>query len=530
MLTSPLIFLLRLPMVISPHFELCLSPEGILYTDPELPLQQEQHLTLFFKEDPSLGLLHLGLQDFSEPLPPTLDFWRLFSKKFITKVCKLVSSDQENTPTPTLTDEELQEFIESIPFMKGAEYLSHDTLLSLWAELSSSLQKELKKFSGSLQQYLEQYSPHWNLLAKVCFHLAENKNHPQKPFAFLATYTTALSQNATAQHLPLKRALQSSSQEKISLLPILTPLQKTAEKSPFIKSLVDSGKIFEVGSWDAKTAYRFLVDIPLMEENGISVRVPNWWTPQKKPRLQASVSLGTQPSTFGADTLFDFDVQIALGDETLTQEEWQALQQSNDPLVYIKGKWVEIDREKLNNVLNHWQALKRATNGGLSFQEALRLLSGLDNSNSLSLDEWSTTHAGSYLKSILDTLKSPGQLPLIFLQKLQATLRPYQEKGANWLWTLYKLRLGGCLADDMGLGKTLQVLSLFLSIKEEGEANHPHLLIVPASLLGNWLREAKKFTPSLVIAVAHSSVKTQAFSNADIVLTTYGFVQRMPLL
>ncbi len=109
---------------------------------------------------------------------------------------------------------------------------------------------------------------------------------------------------------------------------------------------------------------------------------------------------------------------------------------------------------------------------------------------------------------------------------LQATLRPYQQKGVQWLWMLYQLRLGGCLADDMGLGKTIQVLSLLLAIKEVSPSGKPHLLVVPASLLGNWQAEAARFAPSLKIAVAHSSAEQISLEGIDLVLTTYGFVHR----
>jgi SNF2 family DNA or RNA helicase len=78
----------------------------------------------------------------------------------------------------------------------------------------------------------------------------------------------------------------------------------------------------------------------------------------------------------------------------------------------------------------------------------------------------------------------------------------------------------------MGLGKTIQVLSLLLAIKGHCPSGKPHLLIVPASLLGNWQAEAAKFAPTLKIAVAHSSANHGDLSTADLVLTTYAFIYR----
>src|SRR6266853_6596574 len=95
---------------------------------------------------------------------------------------------------------------------------------------------------------------------------------------------------------------------------------------------------------------------------------------------------------------------------------------------------------------------------------------------------------------------------------LQATLRPYQVEGVNWLWFMTELGLGACLADDMGLGKTIQVIDLLLQRKRiagsqaaKSMPNAPSLLVVPASLLGNWRQELARFGPSLRAFFAHRS-------------------------
>src|SRR6185295_5111322 len=114
---------------------------------------------------------------------------------------------------------------------------------------------------------------------------------------------------------------------------------------------------------------------------------------------------------------------------------------------------------------------------------------------------------------------------------LQAQLRPYQVIGVNWLWFLSRLGLGGCLADDMGLGKTIQVLALLLLLEQKGDRG-PHLLVVPASLLGNWRAEMERFAPSLRPVTLHPSATSAAdlaagpaiLGDADVALTTYGTV------
>ena len=524
--------------------ELSLSPERCVYlnrdmqTGEQLPLSEVTKIEELFAGGAATGLLHLGLRDFKSLLPSSFLFWQTFSREIITRFCKLQTA---NIDQPLST--EMQGMVDKAPFMKGAEYLSEGVLVSIWQEIEKALRKELQNFPGSVQEYLSQYSSRWNLVGRVCFHLAENKNNEQKPFAFLATYTTMAAQSSVAQHLPLKRALQESAMEKTSaaLLSLLIPVQKAATLSPFVKGLVDSGTIFEAVAWTVHEAHRFLRDIPLMEASGVIIRVPNWWNAQKPPRLKTEIHLGGRPgSVLGLGSLLEFDIGLALGNgEQLTREEWNSLQKGEGSLVKIKGQWVEVDRDKLNALLSHWDQLKKVSRGGLSMAEGLRLLAGINpatlpnreaNGEGASV-EWSQVTAGNWLKTVLEKLKNPQQcqekaVEEALSRELQGTLRPYQRKGVQWLWTLYQLRLGGCLADDMGLGKTIQVLSLLLCVKEICPPDSPHLLIVPASLIGNWQAEAARFAPSLKIAVAHSSAPKIELKGVDLVLTTYAFVHR----
>src|SRR5690606_1229062 len=105
---------------------------------------------------------------------------------------------------------------------------------------------------------------------------------------------------------------------------------------------------------------------------------------------------------------------------------------------------------------------------------------------------------------------------------------PYQQAGYNWFHFLQKYHFGGCLADDMGLGKTIQTLALLQKSKEEQQtlAIHiPSLIIMPTSLIYNWINEAKKFTPDLKIYTHTGCGREKSpdfFSNFDLVITTYG--------
>jgi len=104
--------------------------------------------------------------------------------------------------------------------------------------------------------------------------------------------------------------------------------------------------------------------------------------------------------------------------------------------------------------------------------------------------------ATGWLGDVLAQLNSRDSFEQLPPPKMNATLRPYQLRGYSWLAFLKRLGLGACLADDMGLGKTIQTLALVELDRELGE-KRPVLLVCPTSVVGNWEKEAARFTPGL---------------------------------
>lgn len=539
------------------HLALALSASGQLYLDTRSIVQEiltekiADKIHTFFSDNVILGLLRLGLTDFTDQLPSSFIFWQHFSQRFITEICKHATDPEIIAIAPILSETESQEFLKNAPFFTGIEYLNSEVLTNLWHALQSALSNELINTKKNLQEYLSTYNTNWNLIGRVCFHLAENKQNEEKPFAFLATYTTRLT-NRSAQHLPLGRALEEYAGEKNkpALLALLLPIQKAATQSHVIKELVDSRDIFQPQAWSVNEAYRFLKDVPLFESAGVIVRVPNWWNSKKPPRPQISISIGEKKAgLLGLNALLDFDMQIALANgDKISPDEWKAILASTEHLIKVKGQWVEVDPEKLKEVLTHWKKIqKNFKEEGLTFGEGMRLLAGAqtgksdaENEFATVAAEWSHVTAGAWLNETLAHLQSPEQscdktlLPVL-KKYLHATLRPYQMAGVSWLWLLYNLKLGGCLADDMGLGKTIQVLSLLLLAKHLQQPKNPHLLIIPASLIGNWQAEIARFSPDLNILIAHSSVdknhvkeiNAASLTKIDLVITTYSFAHRL---
>ncbi len=383
----------------------------------------------------------------------------------------------------------------------------------------------------------------------VYFHLAEQKHNSKYPFAFLATYTLSIDQVA-ALHIPLGRVLQENHVDRNALLlELLRPIQKAAEASVFLKSLLTTDAIFKPTALTAMQAYAFLKDLPLYEAAGIIIKVPNWWNSKKPPRPAITLKLGNGSQALaGLDALLDFNLYVALPDGSqLSNQELNDILATQDNLVRIRGQWLELDQQKLRQVLDYWG---KKSKRGLSFAESLRYAAGFHDAATTDeiandVAEWSTILEGAQLQKILSFIRDPESqggtaIKTILRQNLKAQLRPYQLHGVSWLWTLYNMQLGGCLADDMGLGKTMQILSLLL-LAQNSNAENKYLLILPASLLGNWVAEIKQFAPTLRYYVLHSSEnnidaseintgKIPNLTNLNLVITTYGLASRLDFL
>ncbi len=546
------------PPMISEPCTVTISIHGALFLLlPISPVIVPERIQAAFADRSEDGLLHLGLSELETALPSDLAYWRDFSKMYFSRLCALPGLSELDAEEPIVLKpprEELAAMAAAAPPMAGGENLNEQVLLGLWEGLHLAFQGALRASSGNVQEFLASRGSSWNLVGRVCFHLAENKEDEHSPFAFLATYSHRLSAKGKAQHLPLGKALQeyADDKNKAQLLQLLLPVQKGAKESQFLKALVDSGEIFHPLAWTPQEALSFLRDIPIFESSGVIVRVPDWWKAKKPPRPTVSVTVGGgKTSILGIDSMLEFSVKLTLDGEQLTEKELQAILSSTSGLALIRGKWVELDNKKLTEVLDHWKSVERAAEGGgISFIEGMRLLSGAsiggDAGDVIAGDasDWAQVTAGNALSTLLIQLKDPdGIISTADPGKLlQATLRPYQQTGVRWLWFLNRLGLGGCLADDMGLGKTIQVISLFLLLKRDGSKDAPpSLLVVPASLISNWKSEIEKFAPSLRYKIVHPSANStgapftqtptsDAFATTDVVITTYGYLGRLPWL
>ncbi len=445
----------------------------------------------------------------------------------------------------------MAEFTLRAPPMRGGEFLAPELLETLWGELGALISSQTAE--SGLAAWLKAKNPLWHTVGRVTFHLAENKRDLERPFAFLATYTHRISGQGKPQHVPMARALQeyAGAKNKSALANLLSPVQRAAERSALARELVESRRLFAPQAWTPGQAHRFLRDIPLFEESGLLVRVPDWWTAGRPSRPQVNVRIGeTKGSLLGFESLMDFSVEVALDGERLTNAELRQMMAAKEGLVLLKGKWVEIDRDRLNQVLEHWRRIERSGDG-ITFLEGMRMLAGLGRGGAsdplaeAETREWSQVVPGEWLRQTLEAMRDPRVIQGFDPERdLRAQLRGYQRAGTHWLWFMTRLGLGACLADDMGLGKTIQTLALLLQIKREASSlsGPPSLLVAPASLLANWKKEIARFAPSLDVFFLHPSETppetmkaatekpVDAFSGRDLVVTTYGLVARLSWL
>src|SRR3569833_1524424 len=242
-------------------------------------------------------------------------------------------------------------------------------------------------------------------------------------------------------------------------------------------------------------------------------------TTRTKSEPGATVSSG-----FGLDDLVGFRWDLAGEGEDSTEEELAELARLKAPLVRLRGRWVELDDAQLRAAL---EFLSRGRDGEMSASPAVRAAvhAGDDTLPLLEID--ADGALGDLLSGEADRRRTPVPTP----EGFEGTLRPYQERGLAWLSFLDGLGLGAVLADDMGLGKTAQTLAL-LEQRRKSPHSGPTLLIGPMSLVGNWQREAARFTPKLRVYVHHGVGRhrgeelARAVREADLVLTTYGTAAR----
>ncbi|HUH69537.1 MAG TPA: DEAD/DEAH box helicase [Mycobacterium sp.] len=280
---------------------------------------------------------------------------------------------------------------------------------------------------------------------------------------------------------------------------------------------------------DADGAYRFLsATAGVLDAAGFGVLLPSWWDRRRKLGLVLSAhtpvdGVVSKASKFGRDQLVKFRWELAVGDDTLTQDEIAALAETKAPLIRLRGQWVAVDQEQLRRGL---EFLQRKPTGRKTAAEILALAASHPDDIDTPLEVISV-RADGWLGDLLSGAAAQSLRPLEPPDGFTATLRPYQQRGLSWLAFLSSLGLGSCLGDDMGLGKTVQLLAMETLQRHQDPDTGPTLLLCPMSLVGNWQREAAKFAPGLRVYAHHGGARMRGdalgelLEQTDLVVSTY---------
>lgn len=309
-------------------------------------------------------------------------------------------------------------------------------------------------------------------------------------------------------------------------------------------------------------AFEFLKESAwVLEDAGYKIVVPAWWTPagrrKAKIKLKGSGKSATSSKTqaksyFGFDQLIEYQYELAIGDETISVKEWEQLVNAKAPLVKFRGEWIELDRDKMQEMLTFWQQQGQGSSA-MSLIDLMKLTA---------TDPDYEVDRESSLAEMLSKLQDKQQFePIENPPQLNGTLREYQKRGVAWLQYLENLGLNGCLADDMGLGKTVQIIARLVNeraaISEVAESTKakkstktakskkvlpafasvneipPTLLIAPTSVVGNWQKEIEKFAPHLRAIVHHGSDRMQdaatfqdVYQTHDLIITSFTLIRK----
>jgi len=313
------------------------------------------------------------------------------------------------------------------------------------------------------------------------------------------------------EHEPLQIFLEFHEDENRMIM--LKDLNMLAEYYPDLLKLIETGgkeKLYYAAESFTEVLLKIL---PVLELFGIKALLPKSLQSIMKPMVSLSLTSSRNKKTyFSLDELMDYDWQVAMGDSFISQQEFEQLSRTTMGLVRIRDQYILMDEAQVKKIILHLQKPAKLT--GIELLQAA--LSGDYERAPVFMDD--------KLRQQINDLLKEDQIPLP--ANLLATLRPYQQRGFNWMYKNAKLGIGSVLADDMGLGKTLQVIAAILKFKEEGFLKDaPALVIVPTTLLTNWMEEMKKFAPGLRGLVFHGQGRTFDLNNIDVVLTTYGIAR-----
>ena len=293
-------------------------------------------------------------------------------------------------------------------------------------------------------------------------------------------------------------------------------LQKLTQISKFIPELdkyVNDGAKTGINIDFENFAPFLMTVVPVLSLLDIDVLLPNSLKHILKPKPTIKIKKAKNKSFIGLNDIFEFDWQIALGNDVIDEEEFTKLISTSKGLIKYKESFIYVDENEIQKLYKHFTDSKKVS----SFQLFKSAITGEYHGSKVAIT-----------KEVSEIIKSLNNIENIEIPiTLNANLRPYQKRGYSWMYRNSKIGFGSLLADDMGLGKTLQVITTLLKFKEEGLLQNQKVLIVaPTGLLSNWEAELHRFAPELKATIYHGSQrKNNVNATYDILITSYGVLR-----
>lgn len=475
-----------------------------------------------FEDDQLHALYTIGFSDAKDWYSPSLKYLHRLAYAFVGALAHLPDLEVLREKATLQYGPEIDKLAKSVPFIPGSEHVSRQWVVLLWERLLGIYRSEISRFDGTVELYLAGLSSDIHAPGRIFFHLVERRQAEKEQdgfdFAFMATYSPDQDGSGTPKpHLPLKYALEEYRDDNRKMISLLSSLNKVSEKSTFIGGLMDSGELFHPLGFTPSEAFIFLKEVPLYEDCGILCRIPNWWKHQLPTALKLDFKTG---GFMSIDSLLTCIPELSIDGIPFSREEIEQLLNMSEGLAMLKGRWIEVNHERIRGLLKVLESQEKNLGEGMTFAEAFRLSLGMnrpaesDNEEIITNSQWISDAFAESRKRVVRDFKVP--------RTFKGKLRPYQDTGVKWLAQLSDLGFGACLADDMGLGKTAQVLAFLENFRRKAKGHG--LLVAPASLVNNWEKEISKFTPSMDYSVFSSSFPE--ISNATLTITTYGMLSR----
>ncbi len=254
----------------------------------------------------------------------------------------------------------------------------------------------------------------------------------------------------------------------------------------------------------------------IFDAMGILLVLPKELKKLAFPTLYAKASFKGETGTsyFKMNDLLSFSYEIAIGDQKISAPAFKKLVKGANGMVKVNDQYLILRPDEVQEIL---ERINKPLSTMTSAMEAMyTLITGTVDGLDFVPDK--------ALQNVMADLMKINEYTIP--ANLNATLRPYQERGYQWLCSNAEKGFGSCIADDMGLGKTIQVIAMLLHFKNEGKSEHPSLVICPTTLIGNWEKECTRFAPSLNLHIYHGAVRKLHLENVDLLITSYGTFRR----